>query len=440
MTDFHKYTVEQARNKTLNEDFSANITQYSTGMVDQTMRNWSITFKDDKAPAYMKANALGGVVLDVVTLATLSSALRLGKLKLGKTQLIKQEIAAEDRIKLIGFKNKKLDLSISRPKVTQSNKTTTKQTSIKAPSITTVATKQKSKSGLSANQQKQIKIENVYVKKDKALITQSAANDSVLTQQKILAGGQNTGIANNSAAIVSASTQVNKSLPDLPKGYFYRTANNKVQVVRKDASSLPKLNITAGGKLYNPVIKKVATVQKSKAGNNSGMAQQILAGGQKTASMKRGGSVVPDSSSSVMRAEAASNIREGRTILRETRPDLTLAERNQIIKAFELESFRVKTLNTELTEFRYFDGLKDGAGLSGRWSTSNWIKYPKDRISILALPNNQATRAASVKLQSGTTVFQGTVAPQLNFGSNLTGGGSQSFNVLGPRAVIEEIK
>ena len=291
VTDFHKYTVEQARNKTLKEDFSANITQYSTGMVDQTMRNWSITFKDDKAPAYMKANALGGVVLDVVTLASLSSALRLGRLKLGKTQLIKQEIAAEDRIKLIGFKNKKLDLSISRPKVTQSNKTTTKQTSIKAPSITTVATKQKSKSSLSANQQKQIEVENVYVKKDKALITQSAANDSVSAQQ-VLAGGQKTVSVKNSGGIVSVRTQVNNTQPALPEGYFYRTVNNKVQVVRKDASSLPKLSITAGGKLYKPGNNTVVTIPKSKAGNNSGKAQQILAGGQKTGSMKNGGTIL----------------------------------------------------------------------------------------------------------------------------------------------------
>ena len=100
----------------------------------------------------------------------------------------------------------------------------------------------------------------------------------------------------------------------------------------------------------------------------------------------------------------------------------------------------MKTLDTELTEFRYFDGLDDGAGLNGRWSTSNWLETPSGRISNLALPNNQATRAATVKLQSGTTIFQGTVSPQLKYGSNLTGGGAQSFNVLGPRAVIEEIK
>lgn len=156
--------------------------------------------------------------------------------------------------------------------------------------------------------------------------------------------------------------------------------------------------------------------------------------------VRSGGEVVPNSTSSVLRSEAASNIREARSILRETRPDLTVTERNNIIKSFELETFRVKTLDAELTEFRYFDGLDDGAGLNGRWSTSNWIDNPGDRISILALPNNQATRAATVKLQPGTTVFQGTVAPQLKFGPNLTGGGSQSFNVLGPRAIIEEIK
>ena len=236
-----------------------------------------IPFKDDKAPAYMKANALGGVVLDVVTLASLSSALRLGKLKLGKTQLIKQEIAAEDRIKLIGFKNKKLDLSISRPKVTQSNKTTSKQSSIKAPSITTVATKQKSKSGLSTNQQKQIKIENVYVKKDEALITQSAANDSVLTQQ-ILAGGQKTGSMKNSGGGVSGKIGVpatRSSNPLSPVLEFdahgneivYRTMSVKDYKLMRDTGAVPAttatstsplLSYSASGK-YDGITVKITT-------------------------------------------------------------------------------------------------------------------------------------------------------------------------------------
>jgi len=43
-------------------------------------------------------------------------------------------------------------------------------------------------------------------------------------------------------------------------------------------------------------------------------------------------------------------------------------------------------------------------------------------------------------LQSGTTVFEGTAAPQLKFGPNLTGGGFQRFNAGGPRAIFEEIK
>lgn len=140
-----------------------------------------------------------------------------------------------------------------------------------------------------------------------------------------------------------------------------------------------------------------------------------------------------------MRSEAATNIWQARNILADTRPDLTIAERNQIIKAFDLESFRVNTLSSPLTEFRYFDGLEGGAGLNGRWSTQQWLETPEERISILALPNNQATRAASVTLQPGTTVFQGGVAPQLRYGLNLTGGGAQTYNAIGPWAVIKEL-
>ena len=143
--------------------------------------------------------------------------------------------------------------------------------------------------------------------------------------------------------------------------------------------------------------------------------------------------------SSAARNEAASKIWQARQILADTRPDLTIAERNQIIKAFDLESFRITIINSPVTEFRYFDGLDGGAGLYGRWSTPQWLNLPEDRISILALPNNQATRAATVTLQPGTTVFQGTVAPQFKFGPNLMGGGQQTYNALGPWAVIKEL-
>jgi len=139
------------------------------------------------------------------------------------------------------------------------------------------------------------------------------------------------------------------------------------------------------------------------------------------------------------RTEAASNIWQARSILAETRPDLTIVERNQIIKAFDPQSFRVNTLTSPANEFRYFDGLPDGAGLNGRWSTSQWFETPADRISNLALPNNQATQAATVTLQPGTTVFQGTVSSQFGFGSNLTGGGLQTYNAMGPWALIKAI-
>jgi hypothetical protein len=122
-----------------------------------------------------------------------------------------------------------------------------------------------------------------------------------------------------------------------------------------------------------------------------------------------------------------------------TRTDLTIQERNGIIRSFELETFRVQKLTKPLQEFRYFDGLDGGAQMNGRWSTPSWIGSPSERISRLALPNNQATRAAGVELQPGTTVFRGSVAPQLQYGPRLTGGAPQTYNASGPRAKIWEI-
>ncbi|MBZ2190595.1 hypothetical protein K8B33_15925 [Alcanivorax sp. JB21] len=152
---------------------------------------------------------------------------------------------------------------------------------------------------------------------------------------------------------------------------------------------------------------------------------------------RRAQAVVPNNNTAAIRAEAAANVRQGRQILREARPDLPVSERNQLIRAFDLETFRVNTLAQELTEFRYFDGVN--AQLGGRWSTSEWLSTPQSRIERLALPNNNATQAATVRLQPGTTVFQGRVAPQTQYGSHLTGGADQTYNVLGPRAIIEEL-
>lgn len=84
-------------------------------------------------------------------------------------------------------------------------------------------------------------------------------------------------------------------------------------------------------------------------------------------------SAVDASSKASMRSEAASNIWQQRNILADTRPDLTIAERNQIIKAFDLESFRVNTLSSPVNEFRYFDGLDGGVGQNGRRATPQWF-------------------------------------------------------------------
>ena len=137
------------------------------------------------------------------------------------------------------------------------------------------------------------------------------------------------------------------------------------------------------------------------------------------------------------RTTAAKHIWEARRILAETRPDLSIIDRNAIIKGFDLPTFRVKTVSSELGGFRYYDGVN--AQMGGRWSTPQWLARPSERISVLALPNNAATSAASVRLLPGSTIFEGAVAPQLRFGPNLTGGGWQWYQASGPLAVITPV-
>jgi hypothetical protein len=135
---------------------------------------------------------------------------------------------------------------------------------------------------------------------------------------------------------------------------------------------------------------------------------------------------------------AAKNIREARNFLMENRPDLTPAQRNQVIRGFEPETLKITRLNEEVLDYRYYD--KVNAQMGGRWSTPEWIDSPAERISRLALPNNLATEAATVKLRPGTTVFEGVTAPQSQYGSDKVGGAYQRYNALGPRALIEGVE
>lgn len=56
---------------------------------------------------------------------------------------------------------------------------------------------------------------------------------------------------------------------------------------------------------------------------------------------------------SAARSEAAANIVEARNILREA--GLPAYKRNEIIRSFELETFRVERVATERVESRFFD-------------------------------------------------------------------------------------
>ena len=128
----------------------------------------------------------------------------------------------------------------------------------------------------------------------------------------------------------------------------------------------------------------------------------------------------------ISRNRATANIRSARAMLREA--GLPQASINEVIRSFKLDTFRVQERWFGRSEYRYFDDIH--AKLDGRYATPEFILDPADRIVKLSLPNNAATRAGTVYIPRGTSVFEGIVAPQYIFGPKLVGGAPQTF-ILG---------
>ena len=128
------------------------------------------------------------------------------------------------------------------------------------------------------------------------------------------------------------------------------------------------------------------------------------------------------------RRVAASHVRQAKNILRDA--GLPPVERNEIIRSFEIETLRVETTTVARQEYRVFDDL--GANLNGRYVSPNFIGNQTERIIKLALPQNSATRLGLVTIPKGATVFTGKVAPQLNLGPGLIGGGAPQTFLSGP--------
>jgi hypothetical protein len=142
-----------------------------------------------------------------------------------------------------------------------------------------------------------------------------------------------------------------------------------------------------------------------------------------TSRLSRGST--PDSS--VQRSIAAANIKEARNILKDA--GVPLHSRNEIIRSFDLETFRIERTASERIEFRVFDDF--GARLEGRYVSPDYIASQTDRITNFALPSNSATRLGSVTIPENSVVFTGRVAPQPDFSPGLTGGARQTF-LTGP--------
>ena len=138
------------------------------------------------------------------------------------------------------------------------------------------------------------------------------------------------------------------------------------------------------------------------------------------------------------RSIAAKHIKEGRKLLKETLHNLNQVERNQIIHAFVHDSFRVRHVKKPIVDYRYYDDVQ--AKVYGRWTTPIWIDSPVERISLLALPENMATKSIKATHNSGSIIFEGIVAPQLQKGENLIGGLSQRMYVKGPKITFDQMK
>ncbi|MCO4094713.1 MAG: LysM peptidoglycan-binding domain-containing protein [Acidovorax sp.] len=128
-----------------------------------------------------------------------------------------------------------------------------------------------------------------------------------------------------------------------------------------------------------------------------------------------------------LRSEAAASIREARNLLKDA--GVPLLARNEIIRSFELESFRVQRLTSEQTALRVFDD--SNATLVGRYVSPDFFGNQTDRITNFALMKNSATRLGEVTMPQGSVVFTGRVAPQLSYSPGLTGGANQIF-LTGP--------
>ncbi len=144
-----------------------------------------------------------------------------------------------------------------------------------------------------------------------------------------------------------------------------------------------------------------------------------------------GSLVVPNStnrtSTVALRSEAAANIREARNLLKDA--GVPLRDRNEIVKSFDLETFRIETVSTARTEFRVFDDFD--ARLEGRFVSPDFFGNQTDRIVNFALPSNSATRFGQVTIPEGSVVFTGKIGPQTRFSPGLTGGANQTF-LTGP--------
>jgi hypothetical protein len=130
---------------------------------------------------------------------------------------------------------------------------------------------------------------------------------------------------------------------------------------------------------------------------------------------------------SAIRSEAAANIREARNMLRDA--GVPLQTRNEIIRSFELESFRVERVASERSALRVFDDFN--ARLEGRFVSTDFFASQTDRIQNFSLMKNSATRLGEVTIPEGSVVFTGRVAPQPMYGLGLTGGANQIF-LTGP--------
>ena len=104
------------------------------------------------------------------------------------------------------------------------------------------------------------------------------------------------------------------------------------------------------------------------------------------------------------------------------------AKRVEILKSFDVRTISVETAGSNTYGIRFYG---ENARPMGQFLTDTFTPLTNRANMALHYEWNTMTGIRQWQVVPGTTIFRGTVAPQLNYGSQYIGGAKQIF-VLEP--------